>query len=94
MEVFPYARLFAKTGTSFLHIRGGVSQNSGHFGFTQQFSPHTWRCFPAKDLGLSHFFVFSTYVEVFLPVFVDEVLPGGFLHIRGGVSLLKMHTEH
>ena len=50
----------------FLHVRGGVSEESGKFKVIYRFSPRSWRCFRerlAKELNAE---VFSTFVEVFL----------------------------
>ncbi len=53
-----------------------------------------WRCFCVPFAANSAFPVFSTHVEVFslLNVVIAGVLR--VLHVRGGVSLLKLCTEY
>ena len=54
------------------------------------FSPRTWRCFLLHPEQQYKVLVFSTHVEMFLTLFVKNILRRGFLHARGDVSLSEL----
>ena len=73
---------------SFPHVRGGVSHRAFNSGFADWFSPRTWGCFSSGLAPPSRFFVFPTYVGVFLVRAKCPLQDLSFPHVRGGVSFL------
>ena len=68
VEVFPELIACSMWLRCFLHIRGGVSEIRFKGHADPWFSPHTWRCFSSDSVIRMYSLVFSTYVEVFLPI--------------------------
>ena len=89
VEVFPSYGYSETTSRSFLHIRGGVSDDIYDWVIDDMFSPHTWRCFIPGVHRSGCRGVFSTYVEVFPKRFAAFLTIFCFLHIRGGVSFRR-----
>ena len=86
VEVFPIPAAAAHPDISLLHVRGGVSRMWSRKGRFDLSSPRPWRCFFASRPFWSLDLVFSTSVEVFLPMLRSCVTRSGLLHVRGGVS--------
>ena len=86
MEVFLNRLYDDVKARCFLHTRGGVSAKIKADAIVNEFSPHTWRCFYLLYYHYSCYYVFSTHVEVFLSISIDEGCAKSFLHTRGGVS--------
>ena len=69
-----------------LHVRGGVSLTLRNLKKITGSSPRPWRCFLSGHYGRHNVVVFSTSVEVFLPLKRRSTERSSLLHVRGGVS--------
>ena len=58
--------LFVQYTVYFLHVCGGVSKEIFVQGTAEEFSPRMWRCFWTRQGRYDYYWIFSTYVEVFL----------------------------
>ena len=56
---------------SFLHVCGDVSSGAYQSYLDCMFSPRIWRCFRQKVQEWTKVQVFSTYVEMFLKLFIN-----------------------
>ena len=89
VEVFPSPYLGRVCYKSFLHVCGGVSGSGTYPTLRLPFSPRMWRCFLFSGRARPGIAVFSTYVEVFLILSILDEDAVSFLHVCGGVSLMK-----
>ena len=82
-----------KAGLSLLHVRGGVSCVLRISRICRRSSPRPWRCFQGPQVFSRDFVVFSTSVEVFLPRQAIRRTGKSLLHVRGGVSFIRILNE-
>ena len=73
--------------SGFLRVRGGVSKSVDRREPKDKFSPRTRRCFHLTVPLATTLHVFSAYAEVFLTFYEPTCGAGGFLRVRGGVSM-------
>ena len=87
MGVFPVVLTQSGLVKSLPHLRGGVSTFKSLAFIIGPSSPPTWGCFLVADSYLDRYWVFPTYVGVFLlcGFYFLELL--GLPHLRGGVSI-------
>ena len=86
VEVFLAAFDMCFCQKGLLHARGGVSRQCLTRRGGGWSSPRSWRCFHILTDKVPYHWVFSTLVEVFLPILVSTTFSGCLLHARGGVS--------
>ena len=73
VEVFPACGLVRLVLISLLHVRGGVSSSARANSLRSRSSPRPWRCFferLTRDVSQA---VFSTSVEVFPPISINDL---------------------
>ena len=87
VEVFLTLEEAYQLDESFLHVCGGVSIGNFPNSTKSSFSPRMWRCFSRGNPNLRYACVFSTYVEVFPKVLLQNAETPSFLHVCGGVSI-------
>ena len=93
VEVFPKQFAGLNLLWSLLHVRGGVSAPANGIHPDPWSSPRPWRCFLRRVYLGNCQYVFSTSVEVFLEKTQSCTGNTSLLHVRGGVSLQRPHSD-
>ena len=87
VEMFPPSDSVRTQRSGFLHACGDVSVLHTPDLHIRRFSPRMWRCFQLCSDCVWGWDVFSTHVEMFLPMRSSQARCSGFLHACGDVLM-------